>query len=608
MAFPFNTNQKKINTPPARNNKFMVKILKISQRNVYILLLFSIIVFITSCAPLTQFTQTSKLIGPSKDSKSSKPKIELFVMSQCPYAVEAEKIIVPVIKELKAKIDFTICFIAEENNKNAQEKFSQPPSEIPGEIEEQGMDQCSGEFISEGGKFKSLHGKSEIDENIRQVVMAKYYPDKYLDYLLLRSDNYATDNWEECATKAWMDCKFISRIAQSEEGEMLFRQNFTRSNELGINASPTLLINGKRYKGQIAQIGINRIICKEGPTNQYCKSIPVCGTDSDCVAEGKVGICIDPDTPQATCKFTDPVHFTLTIIKPKECPACNPDQLVKMIKELFPGAQIEELASDSIKADKLINDLTIKELPALYFDQDITKTARYAKIKDRLSATKTGFLLDPQYIHISYLLDRNEKKGDTKLFVESMSPGAIATENFLIKDRFFKEANIKIHYIASKVNSQSKTEAKILTIKRDRDNPGVLHLRPQQEKVIFKSPKGLKEIQENIRQICINKYYPDQHLDYLSCINKGLGKNEGTIDWRQCLVGEKIDHQKIDSCTNGKEGMNLLLKDIALIEELGISLCPTYLINDKILLKGIDPLSFKRIYAELMEGVNNGGD
>jgi len=608
MAFPFNTKQKRINTPPTRNNKFMVKILKISQLNIYILLLFSIIVFITSCAPLTQFTQTSKLIGPSKDSKSSGPEIELFVMSQCPYAIQAEKNIIPVIKELKEKVDFTICFIAEENNEDAQEKFSQPPNKIPGEIEEQGMDQCHGEFISEGGKFKSLHGKSEIDEDIRQVVMTKYYPDKYLDYLLLRSDNYATDNWEECATKAWMDCQFISRIAQGEEGEMLFRQNFKRSSELGINASPTLLINGKRYKGQITRYGINRVICKEGPANEFCKSIPVCGTDTDCSAEGKVGICVDPDTPQATCKFTDPINFTLTVIKPKECPACSPGQLVKMIKELFPGAEINELASDSIKANELINDLTIKELPTLYFDQDITKTARYGKIKDRLLATKAGFLLDPQYIHISYLLDRNEKRGDTKLFVESMSPRTIATEDFLIKDGIFKEADIKIHYIAGKVNTQIKKKAEILTIKRDRDNPGVLHLRPQQEKVIFKSPKGLKEIQEDIRQICINKYYPEQCLDYLSCINKDLGRNEGTLDWRQCLVGEKIDHQKIDSCTNGREGMNLLLKDIALIEELGISLCPTYLVNNKILLKGIDPIGFKRIYAELMEEMDNGGD
>ena len=586
----------------------MIKIPKILSGNVYTLLLFSSILFITSCGHLTQFIQPSQSINPSKDSKCSQPKIELFVMSQCPYAVEAEKTIIPVIKELKDRVDFTICFIAEENNEDTQEESSPPADEIPEENEEQSMDQCSGEFISEGGKFKSLHGKSEIDEDIRQVVMATYYPAKYLDYLLIRSDNFATDNWEECATKAWMDCHLINSIARTEEGEMLFRQNFKRAKELNITASPTLFIHGKRYKGQISQFGLKRIICKEGPAQEFCKSIPVCGTDADCSADGKVGVCVDPDTPQASCTFIDPVHFTLTIITPKECPVCNPGQLVPLIQELFPGAQIEELASDSLKANKLINDLSIKELPALYFEKEVAQAARYEKIKDRLSAKKNGFLLDPHYISISYLLDRNEKKGDTSLFVESMSPMAIATEDFLIQDGFFKKTDIKIHYIAGEVKTQDQKKTTILTIQRDKNNPGILHLKPQEEKVIFKSPKGLQEIQENIRQICINKYYPEQHLDYLSCINKDLGKNEGSIDWRQCLVGEKIDHQKIDSCTNGKEGMNLLLKDIALIEELGISFCPSYLVNNKILLKGIDPLSFKMIYTELMEEKNTGGD
>ena len=33
--------------------------------------------------------------------KSDKPSVELFVMSQCPYAIEAEKAIIPVLKNLK---------------------------------------------------------------------------------------------------------------------------------------------------------------------------------------------------------------------------------------------------------------------------------------------------------------------------------------------------------------------------------------------------------------------------------------------------------------------------------------------------------------------------
>lgn len=583
-----------------------LKELKTIPSNYMIIFYLLSFLLITSCVPLIHSTPNSKIIVSSKYSKSAKHQIELFVMSQCPYAVEAEKTIVSLIQGLKDEVDFKIYFIAEENNKKGQDESFAPPPVILAEkgleeIEED-MDQCHGEFISEGGKFKSLHGKSEVDENIRQLVMAKYYPYKYLDYLLLRGNNFSSDNWEECATKAWMDCKFISKIARSEEGEILFRENIKKAKKLKIDASPTLLINGKRYRGQINRFGLGRNICKEGPLNQFCRSIPVCGTDSDCLAEGKVGVCVDPDKPQATCKFSNPVNFKLTVIKPTDCSICRHDHIVEMMKDLFPEVELEELEKNSIEAEKLINDLNIREIPAFYFDKNITKTARYGKIKDRLSEVENGFLLDSKYLNITYVLDREEKKGETKLFVESMSPRTIATENFLIEDGFLKEANISIHYIAGKVNFQRNKDFEVLTIKRDRDNPGVLHLSPQQEKIILKSSKGLKEIQEDIRQICISKYYSEQHLNYLSCINMAIGKNKGTIDWRRCLEGEQIDYSKIDSCTNGKEGMELLMADIALIKELGISLSPTYLINNKILLKGIDPISFKKIYTELIEG------
>lgn len=116
MVFPFNENQKRINTPPTRNNKFMVKILKILQRNVYILLLFSIILLITSCAPLTQFTPTSKLIVSSTDSKNAQPKIELFVMSQCPYASEGENLLLKDIALIE-ELGISLCPTYLVNNK-----------------------------------------------------------------------------------------------------------------------------------------------------------------------------------------------------------------------------------------------------------------------------------------------------------------------------------------------------------------------------------------------------------------------------------------------------------------------------------------------------------
>jgi len=100
--------------------------------------------------------------------KSDVPKVQLFVMSQCPYGVQAENAIKPVLDALKDKISFELRFIANSDGK---------------------------------GGFTSLHGQAEVDENIRQVCAAKYAPDTYMDYVICRNKNYRSTEWESCATE-----------------------------------------------------------------------------------------------------------------------------------------------------------------------------------------------------------------------------------------------------------------------------------------------------------------------------------------------------------------------------------------------------------------------
>lgn len=59
--------------------------------------------------------------------KSDKPKVELFVMSHCPYGLQMEKGILPVINTLKDKIDFELKFVdyAMHGEKELQEQLSQ---------------------------------------------------------------------------------------------------------------------------------------------------------------------------------------------------------------------------------------------------------------------------------------------------------------------------------------------------------------------------------------------------------------------------------------------------------------------------------------------------
>ena len=197
--------------------------------------------FLISCAPgiIHRHQNPSKctLDFPTKGiSQGFPPKVcvELFVMSQCPYGVEAEKAIIPVIEEFQDRIDFYLYFIASEASDAgggssgvaypSSSKGADNHSKIFGHTEDDQPDLCHGEETSEGGMFKSLHGKKEVEEDIRQVIIAHYYPQKFLHYLLYRAENYQGDDWEQAAISAWIDCDQLKQLVR-DKGKDLFLKN-----------------------------------------------------------------------------------------------------------------------------------------------------------------------------------------------------------------------------------------------------------------------------------------------------------------------------------------------------------------------------------------------
>ena len=156
----------------------------------------------------------------SRVSRMGKPTLELFVMSYCPFGVQAEEKIFPIVKEFGDKIDFKLRFIAQE-----KEILS----------------------LQEITPFTSLHGYPEVAENIRQLLIAQEYPDKYLDYILCRGKKL-DKSWEDCAEKYGIDVERIQALFDAPEAEQLFRENIKRAAELGIRASPTIFVDGHKFR------------------------------------------------------------------------------------------------------------------------------------------------------------------------------------------------------------------------------------------------------------------------------------------------------------------------------------------------------------------------
>ena len=156
----------------------------------------------------------------SRIARMGKPTLELFVMSYCPFAVQAEEKLIPIVKRFGEQIDFKLQFIA------------------------QAKEETSAQDIT---PFTSLHGYPEVAENIRQLLIAQEYPDRYLDYILCRGKKL-DKSWEACAEKLGIDVARIQKLSDSPEAEQLFRENIARADALGVKASPTIFVDGHQFR------------------------------------------------------------------------------------------------------------------------------------------------------------------------------------------------------------------------------------------------------------------------------------------------------------------------------------------------------------------------
>jgi len=152
----------------------------------------------------------------TKLSQEPAIQLDLYVMSQCPYGVQAETHLIPILRELEDRVDFNLYFISSET--------------------------------AEGG-FKSMHGEAEVNENRIQLAIARNYPELLLTYLELRSENYSEDNCTDALTKIGLNTREITQLINTPEEVLAYRKNIIRSNVKQIFGSPSLFINGIKYRG-----------------------------------------------------------------------------------------------------------------------------------------------------------------------------------------------------------------------------------------------------------------------------------------------------------------------------------------------------------------------
>lgn len=267
--------------------------------------------------------------------------------------------------------------------------------------------------------------------------------------------------------------------------------------------------------------------------------LPRCFSDANCKKEGMIGLCQDSGSIKSGCVFTEATRLPFLIITPQVCTTCDSEGLIKALKRKFPGLIVSYLYYPGAKAEKLIKDFSITALPAYLFAKEIEKEKDFDNLKKNLSPKGEFYMLNPKVSGMSYFLERKKKPQTLDLF-------------FSLYD---------------------KNAASLLTVTRE-FGPGV-HFLAVKKGDGFEAANGRAEVEEYLRSVCVQKYYPEIFWDYISC----RSKNADSSWWEDCFTGQ--DAQKIKACAKGNEGSGLLKKNTSLNKELEIMFGPTYLLDNQ---------------------------
>ena len=268
--------------------------------------------------------------------------------------------------------------------------------------------------------------------------------------------------------------------------------------------------------------------------------LPRCFSDNNCKQEGLIGICQDPGTLKSQCEFSEASKVNILIITTKLCNVCNTEGTVRYLKALFPGLVTSYLYYPESAAAKLISDFGIRALPVYLLGKEAEREKGFDKLKENLEIKGDFYMLKPQISGIAYYLERKSIKGRLDLFISLYDKNASALLDMI------KEFNPIVHFLA---------------VEKARDN--------------FEAKDGNLEIEEYLRSICVQKYYPANFWNYISC----RGKFINTSWWQDCL--DKLDTDKISMCARTEEGKELLRRNISLNNELQIMSGSAYLLDNQ---------------------------
>jgi len=179
--------------------------------------------------------------------KTDKPDVKLFVMAFCPYGNQAEDLMKPVNDLLGNQADINLNYVIYDH-------YAQ-------RMGAKAEDYC----LSTEEKYCSMHGIGELNQDVREICISKYQPDKLWNFVekinQKTNAHNVDDKWITIARDLKIDIKKIINC-QNNEAEQLLAEEKKLNEKYGVKGSPTLIINDTEYQGERSSEGYKQAICQ----------------------------------------------------------------------------------------------------------------------------------------------------------------------------------------------------------------------------------------------------------------------------------------------------------------------------------------------------------
>lgn len=519
---------------------------KVASAALAVVLILIVAKGLISDEPPTAKTTTTISIAPPS---SGAVKLNFYVMSQCPFGTEVEDAIAPVLKKLGSSVDFHLNFIARDSG---------------------------------DGTFQSLHGQPEVDGDIVQLCAAKYNPNKYMDMIVCQNVDMKAipGNWEDCAKKNGLSVNKIKKCYEGDEGKQLLSASIVESDKVGATGSPTIYLGGARYDGKRDSTSFQRVICQQIKDHPACQDIPACGSDIDCVRVGKIGKCEDPNEDNAKCVYLEPIAVEFVVLNDKTCKTCDTSRMVMITKQLFPGVKQRNVDIADEEGKKLVEELGITLAPAYLLGGSIVNTDTWnanTRIQGSFEKKGSWYKLVDQATGATHYVSEDERKkfygsigvtlGDNRpqidFFVMSYCPyGNQAEEAIEPVYRILKDnADFNPHYVIYSNYGGGGPDFCL-----DEGNK-------------YCSMHGIQELNQNIRELCVNKYLgTDKFFDFILVMNKECNSGNADTCWEPVAEKLGLDTAKIKACEKD-EGLAMAKEELRLTTVYAVSGSPTVFID-----------------------------